>query len=184
MIFQKSLQNSLMCIERSTNRYENYKTINNVWFFMLRAILIGIVAKNFWIYICSWWKSIGPYQGIVLTTFLLKQMSRFCFRLWHILLMMKDVYKLSNWTCSSGKIFCTLATISWSVVQLLKALFYLLFILTLTSPWEIKTDNGIVLFFQIRFLTYSYARKKILSKCKCCLMTVIKSKYNCDLFLF
>ena len=105
MIFQKSLQNSLMCIERSTNRYENYKTINNVWFFMLQAILIGIVAKNFWIYICSWWKSIGPYQGIVLTTFLLKQMSRFCFRMWHILLMMKDVYKLSNWTCSSGKIF-------------------------------------------------------------------------------
>ena len=105
MIFQKSLQNSLMCIERSTNRYENYKTINNVWFFMLRAILIGIVAKNFWIYICSWWKSIGPYQGIVLTTFLLKQMSRFCFRMWHILLMMKDVYKLSNWTCSSGKMF-------------------------------------------------------------------------------
>ena len=74
-------------------------------FFMLRAILIGIVAKNFWIYICSWWKSIGPYQGLVLTTFLLKQMSRFCFRMWHILLMMKDVYKLSNWTCSSGKIF-------------------------------------------------------------------------------
>ena len=105
MIFQKSLQNSLMCIERSTNRYENYKTINNVWFFMLRAILIGIVAKNFWIYICSWWKSIGLYQGIVLTTFLSKQMSRFCFRMWHILLMMKDVYKLSNWTCSSGKIF-------------------------------------------------------------------------------
>ena len=105
MIFQKSLQNPLMCIERSTNRYENYKTINNVWFFMLRAILIGIVAKNFWIYICSWWKRIGPYQGIVLTTFLLKQMSRFCFRMWHILLMMKDVYKLSNWTCSSGKIF-------------------------------------------------------------------------------
>ena len=105
MIFQKSLQNSLMCIERSTNRYENYKTINNVWFFMLRAILIGIVAKNFWIYICSWWKRIGPYQGIVLTTFFLKQMSRFCFRMWHILLMMKDVYKLSNWTCSSGKMF-------------------------------------------------------------------------------
>ena len=105
MIFQKSLQNSLMCIERSTNRYENYKTINNVWFFMLRAILIGIVAKNFWIYICSWWKSIVPYQGLVLTTFLLKQMSRFCFRMWHILLMMKDVYKLSNWTCSSGKMF-------------------------------------------------------------------------------
>ena len=105
MIFQKSLQNSLMCIERSTYRYKNYKTINNVWFFMLRAILIGIVAKNFWIYICSWWKSIGPYQGIVLTTFLLKQMSRLCFRMWHILLMMKDVYKLSNWTCSSEKIF-------------------------------------------------------------------------------
>ena len=48
--------------------------------------------------------------------FPLKQMRRFCFRMWHILLMMKDVYKLSNWACSSENIFCTLTTVSWSVV--------------------------------------------------------------------